>query len=75
MIIIITLFLLVSLSVIILAVDYRIIKENNNNKLVCTYILLIIIGVAIGYIAIHDLPVPSPATIIEKIVISLIKES
>jgi len=72
-IIIIALISLILLALIIIAVDYRIIKENNNKKLVFTYALLMIIGIVIGFITILDLPVPSPAIIIEKIIAPIIE--
>lgn len=60
--------ILVALCLILFLIDLPLLNKSHNKTLLTTYGLLMLLGLAILVIAMNELPVVSPAKIIENLV-------
>lgn len=60
--------ILVAICFVLFLIDLPILYKNQNKKLLTTYGFLMLLSLAILVIAINELPVASPAKIIERLI-------
>jgi len=61
-------FILIFTLFILFLIDLPIIYKSNNRAQIITYSILMLIGFSIGVIVIKDLPITSPAIVIENLI-------
>ncbi|WP_459764815.1 hypothetical protein [Alkaliphilus crotonatoxidans] len=61
------------IGLVLLSIDYPLLKGNKSKTLKFLYGFLLIIGLGINYIVIKRLPIDSPSVIFERIIMSFIE--
>ncbi|AKL96830.1 hypothetical protein CACET_c33870 [Clostridium aceticum] len=65
-------FFIIFILLCLTLLDLPFLLQYNKSNVTITYLALVLIGIAISYIVVQEVPVTSPAVLIEKIVVFVI---